>query len=106
MVHEDRAIIALMHQHRTKRVPCQIGSIDLLLRKRSSEVSSRSWTSRGWLWPPGRPRQRPTERPPKLIPTQKAALAPLIDERPVKAGCSDACWRSPMIHYLLLPSAL
>ena len=34
----------------------------------------------------GAPRQKPTGRPPKLTPTQKAALATLIDEGPVKAG--------------------
>src|ERR1043166_5589844 len=34
----------------------------------------------------GAPRQKPTGRPPKLTPMQKAALATLIDEGPVKAG--------------------
>ena len=43
-------------------------------------------------------RQKPTGRPPKFIPTQHAALATLIDERPVKARFSGACWRSPMIQ--------
>ena len=45
----------------------------------------------------GAPRQKPTGRPPKLTPTQQAALATLIDAGPVKAGFSGACWRSPMI---------
>ena len=49
----------------------------------------------------GAPRQKPTGRPPKLTPTQKAALATLIDEGPVKAGFSSACWRSPMIQQLI-----
>ena len=49
----------------------------------------------------GAPRQKPTGRPPKLTPTQKAALATLIDEGPSKAGCSGACWRSPMIQQLI-----
>jgi transposase len=49
----------------------------------------------------GAPRQKPTGRPPKLTPTQKAALATLIDEGPVKAGFSGACWRSPMIQQLI-----
>jgi transposase len=45
--------------------------------------------------------QKPTGRPPKLTPTQKAALAQLIEEGPVKAGFSGACWRSPMIQQLI-----
>jgi transposase len=47
---------------------------------------------------PDTPRTKPTGRPPKLTPTHQAALAPLIEEGPVKAGCSGACWRSPMIQ--------
>jgi transposase len=49
----------------------------------------------------GAPRKKPTGRPPKLTPTQQAALATLIDEGPVKAGFSGACWRSPMIQQLI-----
>ena len=49
----------------------------------------------------GAPRTKPTGRPPKLPPTQKAALAALIEGGPVKAGCSGACWRSPMIQQLM-----
>ena len=49
----------------------------------------------------GAPRQKPTGRPPKRTPTQKAALATLIDEGPSKAGFSGACWRSPMIQQLM-----
>jgi transposase len=49
----------------------------------------------------GAPRQKPTGRPPKLTPTQKAALAQLIDEGPVRAGFSGACWRSPMIQQVI-----
>jgi transposase len=49
----------------------------------------------------GAPRRKPTGRPPKLTPTQKAALATLIEEGPVKAGFSGACWRSPMIQQLI-----
>jgi transposase len=49
----------------------------------------------------GTSRKKPTGRPPKLTPTQKAALAILIDEGPVKAGFSGACWRSPMIQQLI-----
>ena len=45
----------------------------------------------------GAPRQKPTGRLPKLTPTQKAALATLIDARPSKAGSSGTCWRSPLI---------
>ena len=39
--------------------------------------------------------------PPKLTPTQKEALAILIDEGPVRSGFSGACWRSPMIEPLI-----
>ena len=49
----------------------------------------------------GAPRKQPTGRPPKLTPTQKAALARLMDKGPVKAGFSGACWRSPMIQPLI-----
>jgi transposase len=49
----------------------------------------------------GAPRTKPTGRPPKLTPTQKTALATLIEEGPVKAGFSGACWRSPMIQQLI-----
>jgi len=49
----------------------------------------------------GAPHQKPTGRPPTLTPTQQAALATLIDEGPVKAGFSGACWRSPMMQQLI-----
>jgi transposase len=49
----------------------------------------------------GVPRQKPTGRPPKLTPTQQAALAQLIDEGPIRAGFSGACWRSPMIQQVI-----
>jgi len=44
----------------------------------------------------GAPHRKPTGRPPQLPPTQKAALAPGMEEGPVQAGGSGACWRSPM----------
>jgi transposase len=46
-------------------------------------------------------RHQPTGHPPQLTPTQKAVLAPLSDEGPLKAGLSSACWRSPMIQQLI-----
>jgi transposase len=49
----------------------------------------------------GAPRTKPTGRPPKLPPMQKAALATLLEEGPVNAGFSGACWRSPMIQQLI-----
>ena len=49
----------------------------------------------------GAPRKKPTGRPSKLTPTQKEELVALIDEGPVKAGFSGACWRSPMIPQLI-----
>jgi transposase len=47
------------------------------------------------------PRAKPTGRPPKLTATHKASLATWSEEGPVKAGCSGACWRSPMIQQLI-----
>jgi len=47
---------------------------------------------------PGAPRTKPPGRPPTLTPTQKADRATLLDEGPVQAGFSGACWRSPMIQ--------
>lgn len=49
----------------------------------------------------GAPRRKPTGRPSKLTPTQKTTLVTLLDEGPVKAGFSGACWRSPMIQQLI-----
>jgi transposase len=49
----------------------------------------------------GAPHRKPTGRPPKLTPTQKAALVALLDAGPVQAGFSGACWRSPMIQQLI-----
>lgn len=46
----------------------------------------------------GAPHTKPTGRPPPLTPTHKEALATLLEAGPVKAGCSGACWRSPMIQ--------
>ena len=46
----------------------------------------------------GAPHRTPTGRPPTLTPTHKAALVTWIEEGPVNAGCSGACWRSPMIQ--------
>jgi transposase len=45
--------------------------------------------------------KKPTGRPPKLTPTQKATLVTWIEEGPVQAGFSGACWRSPMIQQLI-----
>jgi transposase len=49
----------------------------------------------------GAPRQKPIGRPPTRTPTQQEALAKLIDEGPVQAGVSGACWRSPMIQQVI-----
>src|SRR5439155_1014228 len=46
----------------------------------------------------GAPHTKPSGRPPTLTPTQQEAFAELIEEGPVKAGVSGACWRSPMIQ--------
>ena len=44
------------------------------------------------------PATKPSGRPPTLTPTQQEALAARIEEGPVKAGFSGACWRSPMVQ--------
>ena len=49
----------------------------------------------------GAPRPKPPGRPPQRTPTAKAALATLMAAGPVKAGCSGACWRSPMVQQLI-----
>jgi transposase len=49
----------------------------------------------------GKPHRQPTGRPPTLTPTQQATLVTWIEEGPVKAGFSGACWRSPMIQQLI-----
>lgn len=46
----------------------------------------------------GAPRHTPTGRPPTWTPTHQAALVTWIEEGPVKAGFSGACWRSPMMQ--------
>ena len=53
------------------------------------------------LWDRGCATPQAYRRPPKLTPTQKAALVTLIEEGPVKAGFSGACWRSPMMQQLI-----
>jgi transposase len=49
----------------------------------------------------GAPHRKPSGRPPKLTPTQKAALVTWIEEGPLTAGFSGACWRSPMMQQLI-----
>jgi transposase len=40
-------------------------------------------------------------RPPKLTRQQKTELAAIIEKGPMEAGFAGACWRSPMIQYLI-----
>ncbi len=51
--------------------------------------------------PKGAPSKKSSGRKPKLTATQKEELARLIDQGPVEAGFSGACWRSPMIQQLI-----
>jgi transposase len=51
--------------------------------------------------PKGPASKKPGGRKPKLTLTQKEELARLIDQGPVAAGFSGACWRSPMIQQLI-----
>src|SRR5215475_10860501 len=69
---------------------------------RVHEKTVAAWVCAFWCYGlKGAPRQLLTGRPPKLTPTPKAALATLLAEGPAKAGCSGACWRSPMIQQLI-----
>src|SRR5262245_33143041 len=71
--------------------------VALVLRVHEKTVAT--WIGVFWCYGvQGAPHQKPTGRPPKLTPTQTDALATLIDEGPVQAGCSGACWRSPMLQ--------
>lgn len=45
--------------------------------------------------------KKPSGRPPKLTKTQRKELGELITEGPQKAGFPGACWRSPMIQWLI-----
>ena len=49
----------------------------------------------------GVPRQKPPGRPPKRTPLPKEALTTRMDEGPIQAGFSRACWRSPMLQQLI-----
>jgi transposase len=49
----------------------------------------------------GKPPCKPTGRPPKRTPTQKATLVTWIEDGPGKAGFRGACWRSPMMQQLI-----
>jgi transposase len=49
----------------------------------------------------GAPRKKPSGRPANLTQKQKEELAQLLDEGPVKAGFTGACWRSPLIQQLI-----
>lgn len=40
----------------------------------------------------GAPYQKPSGRPPRLTATQKVEFARLLDDGPVKAGFTGACW--------------
>ena len=45
--------------------------------------------------------KKPSGKPPKLTKSQKKELDKIITEGPIKAGFPGACWRSPMIQYLI-----
>ena len=77
-----------------------VAQVALIVRVPEKTVATwiRAWCCDGLS---GAPRTKPTGRPPQLTPTPKADLAPLLDEGPVKAGLSGACWRSPMIQPLI-----
>lgn len=67
-----------------------------------SEESIRLWVNAFLLYGlEGLKISKPSGRPPKLTKTQKKELDKLITEGPDKAGFPGACWRSPMIQYLI-----
>ena len=75
---------------------------DVALTLRITPTSVHPWVRR-WLVEglPGLQWHNPPGRPPKLTKTQQHAVAQLLEEGPVKAGFTSACWRSPMIQPLL-----
>ena len=50
--------------------------------------------------------KKSTGRKPKLTKTQKKELGKIIDDGPLKAGFSAACWRSPMIQQVIYRNSM
>lgn len=67
-----------------------------------SEESIRLWVNAFLLkGVDGLKSKKPSGKPSKLTKTQRKELDKLITEGPEKAGFPGACWRSPMIQYLI-----
>lgn len=67
-----------------------------------SEESIRLWVNAFLLkGVDGLKSKKPPGKPPKLTKTQRKELDKLITEGPEKAGFPGACWRSPMIQWLI-----
>jgi transposase len=78
----------------------RFAEVALILRVHEKTVAA--WVCRFCCYGTrGARRKKPTGRPPKLTPSQKAALTTLMDEGPVQAGFSSTCWRSPMVQQLI-----
>jgi transposase len=92
-VHSLLAILAVMDGQRFAAV-----AVVLRVQERTGAAWVRMFCCDGVK---GAPRQKPTGRPPQLTPTPKAALAQRMDEGPVLAGFSGACWCSPMIQQVI-----
>jgi transposase len=77
-----------------------VAQVALVLRVHEKTVAT--WICAFYCYgPAGAPHTKSPGRPPKLTPRQKATLATLIEEGPVKAGFNGACWRSPLIQQLI-----
>ncbi len=67
-----------------------------------SEESIRLWVNAFLLkGVDGLKSKKPPGKPPKLTKTQRKELDKLITKGPEKAGFPGACWRSPMIQWLI-----
>jgi transposase len=77
-----------------------VAQVALVLRVHEKTVTA--WVGAFCCYgPQGAPHKKSPGRPPTLTPSQKAALATLIEDGPGKAGFRGAYWRSPMIQQLI-----
>ena len=92
----------------TKRILALIGVADRTLYSmiattlNVSEESIRLWVNAFLLKGVGGLKyKKPSGKPSRLTKTQRKELAKLITKGPDKPGFSGACWRSPMIQWLI-----
>src|SRR6516225_2248461 len=95
-VHQVKYLLALLAVVENQ----SFAQVALVLHVHEKTVAT--WVHLFWCYGlQGKPSCKPTGRPPKLTPTQKATLVTWLEEGPVKVGFSGACWRSPMIQQLI-----